>query len=104
MSERESWRLGKPFLKKYFFSFNSDRKIIGFYNLNKKVNNDKEINERNILSKFIYSIIIILLLLIVLFLCYNIAKKIYIKKSKKIFTPNNLSEMMYMNKNEKIYD
>jgi hypothetical protein len=104
LSERESWRLGKPFLKKYFFSFNSDRKIIGFYNLNKKVNNDKEINERNILSKFIYSIIIILLLLIVLFLCYNIAKKIYIKKSKKIFTPNNLSEMMYMNKNEKIYD
>lgn len=101
MRERENWRLGKPFLKKYFFSFNSDRKIIGFYNPNKKAINDQEIKERNILQKYIYSITIILLLFVVLFLCYNIARKIYIKKSKKILSPNNLSELMNMYKVEK---
>ena len=81
MRYRNNWRMGKPFLKKYFFSFNEDKKIIGFYDL-KNIDNDKEskVNLRNV----IYLIVIIVLLLFIGILAFVFAKIFYtIKKPKK---------------------
>jgi len=91
---RNFWKFGKPFLKKYFFSFNLDKKIIGFYN-----NNITDINTDNIISNkskyVIYSIIILLLLGIIAALCFIFAKTIYFKKKKFVFE-NITSELMYI--------
>ena len=37
------WVFGEIFLKKYYFTFNPDKKLIGFYaNINNKKNNDEK--------------------------------------------------------------
>ena len=48
----EDFKMGEPFLRKYFIIFDQDRKIIGFYNINK--NDDKK-------NTFVYIIIFILI-------------------------------------------
>ena len=85
MTYRKYWRLGKPFLKNYFFSFNLDKKLISFYNFNIKDNKGNKNNEEeNNLISITNIFIIILLLIIFIGLGFLIAKLIYkIKKEKK---------------------
>ena len=92
MNDRQNWRLGKPFLKKYFFSFNVDRKIMGFYKpYIKNVHNKLS----NMSINIIYIIIILFLLAIITWMCYLFAKKIYLGK-RKVFNENISSELIYM--------
>ena len=70
MSSRNNWRFGKPFLKKYFFSYNVDKKLIGFYNMEHKI-----IPAKNEDSNIFYFMIILLLLMIVVVLSYYLTKK-----------------------------
>ena len=70
MSSRNNWRFGKPFLKKYFFSYNVDKKLIGFYNMEHKI-----IPVKNENSNIFYFMIILLLLMIVVVLSYYLTKK-----------------------------
>lgn len=100
MSVRDSWKLGKPFLKKYFFSFNVDKKIIGFYNptINDIDDNIKVYNQSN--NYYIFIIGIIFLLIIITGICYFFAKKIYYKK-KEITHGNIINELMYIRNIEK---
>ena len=101
MRERESWQLGKPFLKKYFFTFNIDKKIIGFYNLEKNDNDyDYDKNNKKIKTKiYVYIIMTIILLGVFCWLCYLFAKSIYFKR-KKLKNKNITSELMYMRNEE----
>ena len=76
---RFNWILGKPFLKKYFFSFNYDKKILTFYEMEKENNiNKKEENNKIV----ILIIIIILLVAIVSVLGFFFAKFIYNYKKR----------------------
>ena len=56
-SNIEYFELGKIFLKKYFFSYDIDRKTISFYNKNIPINTKVENNENNNKSFSIYLII-----------------------------------------------
>ena len=98
MRERDSWILGKPFLQKYLFSFNIDKKIIGFYNLDKNNGNDN--NKKKINPKiYLYIVIIIILIGIISWLCYLFAKLIYFKR-RKVINKNITSELMLMRNDE----
>jgi hypothetical protein len=91
MKNKNKWRLGKSFLKKYLFTFDLDRKIIGFYNPNiddgnSKKSNDKD--EENDNDKVKYIIIIIIALSIIAFvLCFLLAKYMY--NNRKIIFNND---------------
>ena len=74
MSSRKNWVLGKPFLKKYFFYFSLEKKIIGFFNQNIK-ENENESNDK--FKNFLYISLILLLLIIIGVLGYFMAKVIY---------------------------
>ena len=68
-NKRVNWRMGKPFFKKYQLSFETDRKLIGFYIRKKKIN--------------ILWIIIICLILIIIFLIILMIRK-YLNMPRKI--------------------
>lgn len=72
MSSRNNWRFGKPFLKKYFFSYNVDKKLIGFYNMETKPKIIPVKSENNNIFAFM---IILLLLMVVVVLSYYLTKK-----------------------------
>ena len=74
----DMWEFGKPFLKKYFFAFNFDSKLILYYN---EIN--KDINDFQISNTKYYFIIIILGIIfsIVFFL---LGKKIYNRRKKRL--------------------
>ena len=75
--EADLWRLGKPFLRKYFFSYDLDGSSISFYNFGKtKKQNGKTIN-------IILIVIIIVLIIICSILGFFIAKYLYAAKQKK---------------------
>ena len=78
-NEIDYWRLGKPFLKKYFFSFNLDGRSISFYDIEN--NEEKDDNKKN--SNIVLIIIIIILILICGVLGFFLAKYLYIRKQKK---------------------
>ena len=78
MSTRNNWNFGKPFLKKYFFSYNLDKKMIGFYNMDiKETPHEKKTN-----LTVLYVILIFLLLLIVIAVNYYSTKK-FCKEKKQ---------------------
>ena len=80
---KDIWRLGKIFLKKYHFSFNQDSKMINFYNnmnFNKKYKKGKNKNIKNkINSNYLWIIICIICLII----GFYIGNKIIIRNRKK---------------------
>ena len=78
-NEIDYWRLGKPFLKKYFFSFNLDGRAISFYDVENK--EEKDDNKKK--SNTVLIIIIIFLILICGVLGFFLAKYLYIRKQKK---------------------
>ena len=81
-SRTTTWKLGKPFLEKYLFSYDYDAKTISFYNENligeetkSETNNDKDIKK--------YIIVIFVLLLIALVIGFLIGRYIYYQRKKK---------------------
>lgn len=73
-NDKNQWKLGKPFLKKYVFIFDYSTKMIGFYNEN--------LPKSNRIKKISYIIIFILVILIISFFCYigfYHGKKVYNK-------------------------
>ena len=74
-----TWCLGKPFLKKYFFSYNYDKKILAYYGNNK--NTGESGNQSN--SQWGLIIIAISLIIIFCILGFLLAKYIYMNKKKK---------------------
>ena len=85
LNNKNKWRLGKSFLKKYLFTFDIDRKTIGFYNPNifdnQNSNHHNDNNNKGI-NTYILIIIIVVLSLISFFLCCYLAKIIYSNKNK----------------------
>ena len=77
--QNDIWRLGKPFLIKYFFSYNFDGKTISYYNLEENEDN-KGTNIKTVLI-----VVIIILALIFLGLGFFLGKYIvnYRKNKKK---------------------
>ena len=72
----QMWIFGKPFLKKYLFSYNLDGRTISFYD------NEQEEN-KNEKSKMIVIIIVIIILLIICSVLGFILGKIYYENKKK---------------------
>jgi uncharacterized protein YqhQ len=77
---RSNWILGKPFLKKYFFSFNYDDKILTFYETEKKENISNNDDEN--IKNFILILVIIILVAIFALLGFLLAKFIYNYKKR----------------------
>ena len=82
MKNKDKWRLGKSFLKKYLFIFDLDKKTIGFYNTNIPDKIDPVYEEDNNNMKYII-IIVIALAIIAFVLCYLLAKYIYNNRKLK---------------------
>ena len=72
--KKKTWLLGEPFLKKYPFTFNQDKKKIGFY---------KIIHNNNKFS-FHYTWFIIISLIVVCFLLLFLLIKNIMNKPRKI--------------------
>ena len=79
------WKLGKPFLIKYFFYYNFDRKTIGYYNIkDNNVTEKEEEKNKNSKIRIILIVIIAILGLIFLILGFLFGRYLYlIKKNKK---------------------
>ena len=82
MTYRKNWRMGKPFLKKYFFSFNGEKKIINFYDM-KKNSLQKDEDRGNKLDA-VFITIIIVLFIAAIGLSYFITRIFCNKGAKKI--------------------
>ena len=81
MNSLITWILGKPFLKKYFFSYNYNKKTLAYYGSNKNTGGEISDNQSNTQ----WALIIITISLIILFcgLGFLLAKYIYMNKKKK---------------------
>ena len=92
--DKNLWKLGKPFLKKYLFTFDLDKKNIGYYSDKKESNiTNKEPN-----SEYKYIIINICILSIIAFvLCFIITKCYYKYKKQNANDNKKLTELIYMN-------
>ena len=88
------WKMGKPFLKKYLFTFDLDKKTIGYYYNKKDMANDlKEDKKMNIK----YTVIKLIFLSIIAFvLCYVITK-FYYRQKKQGSSDKKLTELIYLN-------
>jgi hypothetical protein len=94
MTYRKNWRMGKPFLKKYFFSYNGEKKIINFYDMKnsgmKKEEREKKEKEKEkekeeeagSKNDVAYIILIVVLLLAVIGLSF-VMTRIFCKKGAK---------------------
>ena len=72
----KKWILGKPFLKKEIFTFDLDKKIIGYYkNKNYYVINNNKLNLNLILLLFLSFVLIIILVIILFKKKINFRKK-----------------------------
>lgn len=66
-SARDKWSLGKPFLKKYIFMFDYDKKLIQFLTLkNKESNANKNLSNSNMIITIQYIIISILMIILII--------------------------------------
>lgn len=82
-SEISEWIFGKPFLKKYQFSFDVEKRIINFYeNLNGYINNhdlDKNIKKYIYLNKNLNYVIFFLIIIFLLFYYFSVNTKTWNK-------------------------
>ena len=96
------YEFGKIFLKKYFFSFNQDSKLIGFYN------KDLIENEGSNKSNFNYALFIsvgIFILIIVSIIGFFVGKLMHEKtKKKRIYEIEDNYEYISENKENKEYN
>ena len=100
MSYRHNWVMGKPFLKKYFFSYNVDKKNIAFYGIINKEGeeeesgNDKSENVQKM--EIVYITVIVILLIIIGVLSFLVAKNYYHNKKnnkKKAYFMEDSTDM-----------
>ena len=77
---RSNWILGKPFLKKYFFSFNYEDNVLTYYEI---IKNDIIENNNNKIKKIILIVVIVALIIIVSLIGFFLAKFIYNYKKRK---------------------
>ena len=93
--------MGKPFVKKYQFSFDPDRKMIFFFNNIQMKDNDFYNNQ----SSFIIIIIIVIGTFIFICLIFFLSVKLYLIKrmnrTKKVYELED--EYEYISKNDKAY-
>ena len=87
-------------MKKYQFVFDGDKKLAGFYNMNKtpsnnnKINNDKNTNKSN---KKIIIIIFVIINIILIPIIFFVAKRRYMKKK---INANELNDFFVNNKKD----
>jgi hypothetical protein len=93
--------MGKPFVKKYQFSFDPDKKMIFFFNNIQMKDNDFYNNQ----SSFIIIIIIVIGTFIFICLIFFLSVKLYLIKrmnrTKKAYELED--EYEYISKNDKTY-
>ena len=77
--DQEIWKFGKPFLKKYFFSYDLDGRTITFYEKAGK-------NNKNNKNNTVLIIVIVFLILIFAIVGFFLAKYIYSYKKRKSAT------------------
>ena len=86
-SSKSYFTIGKIFLKKYFFTFNQETKMIGYYNID--LPGGKKNNRNNDIKNFFYNnllfcgIILFILMIIFGFLGFFLGKLVYDKVRKK---------------------
>ena len=76
--------MGSIFLKKYFFTFNQDTKMIGYYK--EDINNDNKQNDNSIFSILKNKYVIFLMIILVIIFCllgFFLGKIVYDKVRKK---------------------
>ena len=89
VKNRNYWILGKPFLKKYFFSYDIDKKLMSYYPRNKyNINSDKVAEEEDGNDTYKY-VIIVVCIIVVGVLGFFLARFIY-DKNKRIKKPKEL--------------
>lgn len=98
-SRSNTWVLGKPFLRKYLFSYDYDSKSIGFYNENLI---QEEKNHSNIIKYIILFSVIIILLIIAMGLGFLFGKNFYFLKKKKALEMDSPLDYDYNEINEEI--
>ena len=93
------WKLGKLFLQKYFFNFETDSKLIGFYNnlIPKESNEKEEKKDYNIWIWILWSSIVIIVAIVGFYIGYTI------KKSSRKKRANELEDDDYEYKQKKNY-
>ena len=80
---KDMWDFGKPFLKKYFFAFNFDSKLIIYY---------KETNKTVDNPKTVYYFIIIVLCIILFIVCFLFGRRIYNNRRSGLIRARELEE------------
>lgn len=109
LRDTNEWKLGKPFLKKYTFVFDSENQTIGFYDKNNIIEIqddeiDKKIKQNN--SKSLNIIVLIILLaffnFLLIVLIYKINKNCNKRRKKKIYElkDNEEDDFYYESKND----
>ena len=78
-SVKTAWEIGYPFMKKYLFNYNSDNKVVSFYNNNIEESNNESDDSKSWIKKLI---IIVMLIIVATALGFLIGKN-FIKKKKK---------------------
>ena len=92
----KNWELGKPFIKKYSFLFDTDSKIIYYYdNYNNGNNKDGENSDQGKTNVVYFVIIGILVLGVIIMIILVLVKLLYKTKKKKA---NELKEDIEYNK------
>ena len=88
-----NWKFGKPFFKKYFLTFDQDKKLIGLYK--NKITKNKNL--------YISQILFIVIILILFYIIYKLLKYIKeIKKKKKAYLLIDDYEYNDVNNNKNI--
>jgi hypothetical protein len=82
-SRTNTWKLGKPFLEKYLFSYNYDAKTVIFYNDNLP-KDESNTNNNNTIKKYLIIIVIIIVSLIALVVGFLLGRYIYNQRKNRI--------------------
>ena len=87
------WTLGKIFLKKYYFTFHQEKKIVGFY---KKINNE---NFFDVVKK---NYLLIIMFLFCIFISFVFLVYYFKNKNKKKFAYELNDDYEYLPKETKM--
>jgi len=82
---KENWKMGKPFYKKYNFTFNLDAKLIGFYNFEvEEEEKEDDINgDNNTWKIVIFSVLGFIILALLMFLSFYFGMKLKEVRKKR---------------------